>query len=43
MESLSGLSFERPIPSAVRDYGKAINPDTLEAGDLILVCRKSPN
>jgi hypothetical protein len=40
---LTGLSFTRPIPKAVRLYGQALNPDILEPGDLILVCRKVPN
>ena len=40
---LLGLSFQRPIPKAVRDYGLAIDPDILEPGDLILVSRKVHN
>jgi hypothetical protein len=40
---LSGLSFERPIPQAVRDYGRALDPAMLDPGDLILVSRKIPN
>ncbi len=40
---LSGLSFERPIPQAVRNYGRALDPQILEPGDLILVSRKTPN
>ena len=40
---LAGLSFERPIPQSVRKYGKAIDPNILEPGDLILVSRIKPN
>jgi len=40
---LSGLSFERPIPLEVRKFGQALDPNILEPGDLILVCRKTHN
>jgi hypothetical protein len=30
------LSFSRPIPRKVRDFGRAIDPKILEAGDLLL-------
>ena len=40
---LTKLSFNRPIPAAVRKFGQAIDPDILEPGDLVLVCRKNPN
>jgi uncharacterized protein YycO len=39
--SLSGLSFSKPIPQAVRAYGQALDPQILEPGDLILVSRKT--
>lgn len=34
------LSFSRPIPRAVREYGRALNPDILEPGDLLLFSDK---
>src|SRR6266496_1607374 len=37
------LSFSRPIPRAVREYGRAIDPKILEPGDLLLFCDKSNN
>jgi hypothetical protein len=43
LAKLTGLSFIRPIPKAVRTFGRALNPDILEPGDLILVSRKTPN
>jgi hypothetical protein len=42
-ERLSNFSFERPIPKAVRDFGKAIDPKILEPGDLLLVANKTPS
>lgn len=42
-ERLSNFSFERPIPKAVREFGKAIDPMILEPGDLLLVAHKSPS
>jgi len=41
-ERLSDFTFERPIPKAVRDFGKAIDPKILEPGDLLLVAHKRP-
>ena len=41
-EKLSDYSFERPIPRAVREFGKAIDPKILEPGDLLLVAHKNP-
>ncbi|MEM7043057.1 MAG: hypothetical protein AAF543_09630 [Pseudomonadota bacterium] len=41
-QPLSRLSFERPIPQAVRDNGWAIDPKILEPGDLILVSLDKP-
>jgi len=35
------LSFTRPIPRAVRDYGRAVDPKILEPGDLLLFSHKS--
>ena len=40
---LSEFSFNRPIPKAVRDFGSALDPNILEAGDLLLFARKVPN
>ena len=40
---LSSLSFQRPIPKAVREFGRAIDPDILMPGDLMLFARKMPN
>ena len=39
-ERLSELSFIRPIPKAVRDYGVALDPKILEPGDLLLISNK---
>ncbi len=39
---LSSLSFERPIPKAVRQFGKALDPKILLPGDLLLVAHKKP-
>ncbi|MCH8196553.1 MAG: hypothetical protein IH904_00585 [Proteobacteria bacterium] len=39
-DALSRLSFEHPIPKAVREHGKALDPKVLESGDLILVSKK---
>jgi uncharacterized protein YycO len=41
-ERLSDFSFERPIPKAVREFGRAIDPKILEPGDLFLVAHKKP-
>jgi hypothetical protein len=40
---LSSLSFDRPIPKAVRTFGKALDPKILLAGDLLLVAHKKPS
>lgn len=42
-DRLSNFSFERAIPKAVRQFGKAIDPKILEPGDLLLVAHKSPS
>lgn len=39
-QRLSAFSFDRPIPKAVREFGKAIDPKILEPGDLLLVAHK---
>lgn len=41
-EVLSTLSFTHPIPKAVRENGRALDPRILEPGDLILVALKVP-
>lgn len=38
---LSELSFSRPIPRAVREFGRALDPDILQPGDLLLVKDKT--
>ena len=40
-DALSRLDFAHPIPQAVRDHGRAIDPKVLEPGDLILVSKKN--
>jgi hypothetical protein len=40
---LVGLSFDHPIPKRVREYGKALDPTILKAGDLILVSSIKPD
>ncbi|MFM9972656.1 MAG: hypothetical protein ACKVQK_30120 [Burkholderiales bacterium] len=40
---LSDLTFERPIPKAVRDYGSALDLKLLEPGDLLLFSKKEPS
>lgn len=40
---LAKLSFEHPIPQAVRTHGKALDPGMLQPGDLILVSSNKPN
>ena len=42
-ERLSNLAFERPIPKAVRAFGKALDPKILLPGDLLLVAHKVPS
>jgi len=42
-ERLSNLSFDRPIPKAVRTFGKALDPKILLPGDLLLVAHKKPS
>jgi hypothetical protein len=41
-ERLSSLSFDRPIPKAVRIFGKALDPKILLPGDLLLVAHQKP-
>lgn len=41
--ALSRFSFDgRPIPQKVREFGKVLDPEILEPGDLLLVCNRSP-
>ena len=42
-ERLSNLSFDRPIPKAVRAFGKALDPKILLPGDLLLVAHSKPS
>jgi hypothetical protein len=39
---ISKLNFDRGIPAAVRSHGRVIDPDLLQPGDLLLVCKKQP-
>jgi hypothetical protein len=43
IERLSSLSFDRPIPKAVRAFGKALDPKILLPGDLLLVANRRPS
>ena len=40
---LSNLTFDRPIPKAVRAYGKALDLKILKPGDLLLFSKVSPS
>ena len=42
-ERLSNLSFDRPIPQAVRRFGRALDPRILKPGDLLLVAHRKPS
>ncbi len=42
-DRLSNLSFDWPIPRAVREFGKALDPRILEPGDLLLFANKRPS
>jgi hypothetical protein len=38
----SEFTFDRGIPKTVRSHGRIIDPNLLEPGDLLLVCKKQP-